>query len=274
MSEILDRYDTILLDAQGVLINSKRALPYACELIDYLNSAQYNYYVFTNSSSVSEKEILNRLQEKNLPIPSLHHIISAGGILRKYMKDSLFKKKRIAFLGEEGLVSTFGEAAGDILNCAHSTDYDVLMILDDERFDFKASVDNILTTFFCRYRQNQSLPNIILVNPDMVYPSADGEVVFGPGIVFNMLNEVMIKILGIHLSVECLGKPGHHIFEEVVRRGTGEFPIIIGDQLSTDILGAKRFGIDAALITTGINTVGDIRRIGIQPDYLLNSLKL
>jgi ribonucleotide monophosphatase NagD (HAD superfamily) len=47
---------------------------------------------------------------------------------------------------------------------------------------------------------------------------------------------------------------------------------MLGDQLATDILGAKRFGIDAALVQTGLAREFQVDA-KIVPDYILPSLE-
>jgi len=50
---------------------------------------------------------------------------------------------------------------------------------------------------------------------------------------------------------------------------------MIGDQLETDVRGAAEFGIDSALVGTGIANV-NLQYIdkAIQPTYFLNNLSL
>jgi len=71
-----------------------------------------------------------------------------------------------------------------------------------------------------------------------------------------------------------LGKPHSPIFEEAARRAGSRDMILFGDQLHTDILGARRFGIDSALILSGLT-----RRSSadwpedMTPTYVLDSLE-
>lgn len=47
---------------------------------------------------------------------------------------------------------------------------------------------------------------------------------------------------------------------------------VIGDNLASDIAGAKRAGLDAILVLTGTATESDLERSLIQPDLVLTSL--
>jgi len=63
------------------------------------------------------------------------------------------------------------------------------------------------------------------------------------------------------------------MFEEAARRSRSRDLLMVGDQLATDILGARRFGIPSVLITTGLVRVTDRSwPPEMAPTYLLSSL--
>ena len=70
-----------------------------------------------------------------------------------------------------------------------------------------------------------------------------------------------------------LGKPETDLFEAAGAHSRTRDMVMIGDQLETDIRGARRFGIDAAWIQTGI-MAGALPQIpdSLQPTYILESL--
>jgi 4-nitrophenyl phosphatase len=47
---------------------------------------------------------------------------------------------------------------------------------------------------------------------------------------------------------------------------------VVGDNLASDIAGAKRSGLDAILVLTGAAAEGDLERSAVQPDLVLASL--
>jgi ribonucleotide monophosphatase NagD (HAD superfamily) len=50
---------------------------------------------------------------------------------------------------------------------------------------------------------------------------------------------------------------------------------MIGDQLETDIRGARDFGLHSALVTTGIARVDQLLAgSSVRPDYLLDTLEV
>ena len=74
-----------------------------------------------------------------------------------------------------------------------------------------------------------------------------------------------------------LGKPGSMIFQKAKKESKSNNPIMIGDQLETDILGGNNFGIDTALVLTGLdsNTLNQKKFYlteNMLPKYILSSL--
>jgi ribonucleotide monophosphatase NagD (HAD superfamily) len=89
-------------------------------------------------------------------------------------------------------------------------------------------------------------------NPDLIYPKAPGQFGFTAGSVALLLEAGFRRRLGADApTFTPLGKPNTPIYEEARRRVSGN-PVMVGDQLETDIAGALACGIDAALLTTGV----------------------
>jgi len=71
-----------------------------------------------------------------------------------------------------------------------------------------------------------------------------------------------------------LGKPYEAIFAEAVRRSGTRNMVMLGDQLATDIRGARAFGLDAVLVGTGVTTaVLPTTPVHLRPTYRLRSLE-
>ena len=69
-----------------------------------------------------------------------------------------------------------------------------------------------------------------------------------------------------------LGKPAPALFE-IARRQLGVTRLVmLGDQLATDIAGARAAGIDAVLVGTGLAPVSDKAATGVRPTWILPSL--
>ena len=93
----------------------------------------------------------------------------------------------------------------------------------------------------------------MLCNPDLIYPHSPGRYGITAGSVALVMEAVLRERYPVQeFAFVRLGKPYSPIFEEAARRAGTRDMILFGDQLHTDILGASRFGIDSALLLSGL----------------------
>lgn len=250
---LADCYDAILFDATGVLISENDALPGAADILARLNISGQPYYIVTNISSGSDETILARLRGAGLPIPAVDRIVFAGGVARHRVLEELAAGRLVSYVGgANAALEILGKHPN--LHCADTAEpFDTLVVLDDERFDFKRAADNILSTFQRRLIETGEMPRIIAANADIIYPGKNGTLVFGPGIIGPMLQAGLAPFGAPPIPVEFMGKPGRAIFEECIARAGTDRLLMVGDQVDTDIMGAKAAGLDALLIATGLN---------------------
>jgi len=86
-------------------------------------------------------------------------------------------------------------------------------------------------------------------------------------------------VAAVHNAVGKLpvvaGKPELAIFEEAARRFGGSHPLVIGDRLDTDILGANRASMTSALVLTGIDQAKQVLAADSRsrPTFILGDLR-
>ncbi|BCM17704.1 HAD-IIA family hydrolase [Mesorhizobium sp. J8] len=270
-SALANCYEAILFDATGTLISENTALPGAADLLAALNVLGPPYYIVTNISSGSNEAIFTRLCRAGLPIPAVDRIVSAGGVARRRVLEELASGRQVSYLGSAHAAhQVFGQHPN--LHCADIGEtFDTLVVLDDEGFDFKRAADHILSTFQCRLVELGEMPRLIIANADKIYPNGQGSLVFGPGIIGPMLQAGLAPFGAPPITAEFMGKPGRAIFEESIARAGTDRLLMVGDQIDTDIKGAKAAGLDAVLVSTGFN--GRVcEEENSAPDYVAKSL--
>jgi hypothetical protein len=69
---------------------------------------------------------------------------------------------------------------------------------------------------------------------------------------------------------DIAGKPARPLLDETVRRVGGTRPLMVGDRLDTDILGAHAAGIDSLLVLTGVTGLEELVSAPpeLRPTYL------
>ena len=252
--ELIERYDALLIDAYGVLIDGQGALPGAPEVIAHLNRLQKPYWVVTNDASKLPATAATRYRALGLDIEG-HRVITAGSLLTWFFETHGLKGTPCAVVGPPDSARYVAEAGGDVLdwNDPDVSRAEALIIGDEGGFDFMPVMNRALSLVFQRLDANKPL-RLILPNPDLIYPASPGHFGFTAGSMA-MWFEAAIAMRYPDEPIttfERLGKPYAAIFEAAVARASSRNVIMIGDQLDTDIIGARSFGIDAALVTFGL----------------------
>jgi HAD superfamily hydrolase (TIGR01459 family) len=263
--DLLDRYDAILLDAYGVLVNLDGAMPGAARWVDELNRRGKPYWLVSNTAARLPENAAARYQGFGLAIPAAR-ILSSGMLLAPHFAAHGLVGKRIRVLGPADSVRYAELAGADVV--AAGEDFDALVLADQAGFDVVEAADEVLSALFAKFDAGEEVP-LILPNPDLIYPTARGCGITS-GAVAVML-EAALQRRYPDRPERCfarLGKPYPSLFEEAMRLAGSRQVLMVGDQLETDILGANEIGIDSALVPGGI-TGNRFESGGIRPTYLL-----
>jgi HAD superfamily hydrolase (TIGR01450 family) len=270
---LIEHYACLLLDAYGVLVTHDGPLPGAEAAIRHLNALAHPYYILTNDASRSPQTSSRRYTGMGLPIPS-ERIISSGLALTPYFQAQRLRGSRCLVLGTEDSKQYVRDAGGVPVALGHEAD--VVVVCDECGFSFLEALDETLS-FLYRKLDAGEAPRLILANPDLLYPASDGRYGFTGGAVALLLEEAMKLRYPRRedLAFVRLGKPFTPMFEEAFRRSGTRDMVMVGDQPRTDIRGARAFGIDSALITTGVTRIehGTFDE-DARPTWILESLSL
>ncbi len=274
IEQLIEQYEVLLFDAYGVLVHSTGALPGAIELFEYLNQIGKPYYILTNDASKLPETAAMRYKEYGLDL-SVDRIISSGSLLKAYFATHHLKGANCIVLGPADSVRYVEQAGGIVVSPGQS--FDVLVIADEAGFPFFETVDKVFTSL-CRSLDNGKVVHLILPNPDLIYPKSDHGLGFTSGSIAAMF-EAALRARYPHrndLTFIRLGKPHKSIFEEALSRSGTRKMVMIGDQLTTDIKGARAFGLDAAWVGTGVITKmpETVLTESMRPTYCLRSLEI
>lgn len=273
VSELLERYDVFLLDAYGVLVRSTGALPGAARFLQRLNEAGKHHLIVSNDASRSPATTLARYQGFGLSF-SLEQIVTSGQLLPEYYARHGLGGAPTIVLGTEDSMEYVRLAGGQVV----APDDDgarVLVVADDDGYDFLETVNQVLTVLLRRMDRGERT-HLVLPNPDLVFPHADGTYGFTSGAIAAMLEAILrLRDPGGGPRFVPLGKPHPPIFEAAMRRCPPEHQtdrrriVMVGDQFGTDIRGAADFGLDTVFVETGIGRAEDAARFGVTPTWRL-----
>lgn len=272
--EVASRYKVVFFDAYGVLKNSLGLLEGIDRTFDFLLDLDIDFYVVTNDASRSPKRLAEAYIEQGLTVVDASRIISSGMLATEYLRLKV-KKGGVAYLGTEASahylqevgLHTMSIADLDLESC---DDINALVFLDDEGFDWNRDINKIVNLLRMR-----NIPAIV-ANTDRSYPVSSKEVAVAVGGIADMVEAItgrqFIKI----------GKPDAQMFifaynhSQRAQAVSKEQILMVGDTLTTDIMGGNKFGIDTALVLSGNTLRGSaaerIHATGIIPDYVCESV--
>jgi len=265
LGEIVDHFDTVLLDAFGVLNRGQAPIPGVPERIADLQAARKRVMVVSNAAGFSHATLMARYQRLGYQFDATDVITSRKTLVRQL---------------EQEPRRHWGMIAGQQFGPDEFPPLDYRMLRDDIA-DYHA-VDGFLFVGASEWtpaRQallTRSLldnPRRLLVaNPDLLAPQTGGDST-EPGTFAHQIQDAT----GVEPAF--YGKPFANIFELALERLGPEIDrertLMVGDTLHTDVLGGQAAGVRTALVTqTGVLADMDIDAAidssGIVPDWILD----
>lgn len=291
ISALRQRYDGFLLDAYGVLLDKQQALPGAADLLQDLTQDQVPWLVVTNAASRLPETLSADFAELGLAVPP-ERILTSGALLADSEVTGSLAGLRAVVLGPDESAVYAERAGAKVVALTDAVEAEVIIVADQKAVRWPEHMNQTLSLLMRQLDANQP-PRLLLCNPDLIYPissesvagDADGSQPAGGrsvrrrqvGLTAGALAAVIEAVLREHwpeagLRFERLGKPSPAIFEAAVRKLGASSPVMLGDQLGTDIAGATAAGIDSVLVGTGLAPAPGTSTSGIEPTWFLATL--
>ena len=248
IGDLLERYDGVLLDAYGVLVDARGLLPGAAELITELKRRAKPFAIVTNDASRSAATYLARFARMGIEFDDPARIVTSGSLLPGYFRDRGLAGARTCVLGTEDSLAYVREGGGLPIDIGPGMELDALAVCDDSGTPFVAGIELAFSAIVRAVHAGRR-PALVLPNPDLVYPKGDDEYGFTAGAMALLIEAALARRFpGANLVFDRLGKPSPHLFAEAQRRLGVQRVVMIGDQLETDMAGARAAGISGALL--------------------------
>jgi 4-nitrophenyl phosphatase len=260
----LNQFEAVLLDLDGTVYHEEHALPGAVELIRRLQREERKYACLTNSTS-SPRLIAERLARMGVDVDPAH-IYTAAAATADYVIERFAtepgRKPRIFNLSTEGVAQMLDGKVEWVQTDQQPCD----AIICGVPLNPLATPDRQRTAMLLA-RQGAAL---LAICADRIYPSPRG-LEFGVGALAAML----AYAAGVQ-PIYC-GKPEKLFFHELCNRLAVDPArcLLIGDNLESDIAGAKNVGMRTLLTLTGITTRDDAAKLPAarRPDGIVNDLR-
>jgi len=255
-------FDAVLLDLDGTLYHEEHVLPGAAELVWRIQREGRKYACLTNSTS-SPQRLRARLARMGIEMPAAN-IYTAAAAAADYVLEHCHPTgapPRVFNLATEGL--------HDML------DGRVMWVASEHEPCDAVIAGAPANVFATPDRQRMALyllragATLVGICADRVYPSPRG-LELGSGALTHMM------AYAANVSPVFTGKPERIFFEELCRR-LGVRPercVLVGDNLESDIAGAKQFAMATVLTLTGVTRPQDVPGIParLKPDLIVDDL--
>jgi len=249
-------HDAVLLDLDGVVYRGSRAVPGAVEALNAVSGARLAY--LTNNANRPPEAVVEHLRALGLTVCSEDVVTSAQAISHVIARD-LGPGGRVFTVGGEGLRVALRERGLVPVDSRTETGVAAVVQGYSPELGWRDLAE-------AAYAVESGLP-WYASNTDLTIPTADG---IAPG------NGALVHAVRLATGREPVvaGKPYAPLFEETLERLCPTSPLMVGDRLDTDILGARRAGIASLMVLTGVNSLADVAAAdpGERPDFVAADL--
>jgi glycerol-1-phosphatase len=262
----LEGIDAVFADLDGVVYAGAGSIPHAVESLNRTKAEHAVGYI-TNNASRSDASVARHLADLGLDVVP-HDVVTSPQAAMHLLEERVRPGSLVFVVGGEGIVSELEKRGFRVTRSADDEPAAVV-----QGFAPEVGWRELAEASFAlnaRGGPDSETPGIpwIATNMDWTIPVARG---VAPG------NGTLVS--AVHTAVgrfpEVAGKPETPIFEEARRRFGAERPLVVGDRLDTDILGANRAGMASAMVLTGIDRAKQVLAADAasRPDFILGDLR-
>jgi HAD superfamily hydrolase (TIGR01450 family) len=249
-----NRIHVFFFDMDGVLSVGKQNPRYlgGRKVVSQIKSSGKQAFVLTNDSTHTSTEIHQNLQSLGFNF-SLEDVLTSSYLTALFLTQRFKRSVSFLLLGERGLLQ-------ELLAAGHRpSDHnpDVVIVGLDRQLNY-AKLDRALRAL---------RDGAILVGSygGAVYMGDNGPALSaGP----------IIRALeyGASKRAVIIGKPSPRMFRLALQRAETKpvHAVMIGDQIETDMLGAKRAGVHTILVLSGVETRNTLRNSALKPELVID----
>jgi 4-nitrophenyl phosphatase len=247
----------LILDMDGVLWRGETPVPGLIAFFETLHRLEIGFVLATNNATKTAAQYTEKLARFGVAVTA-EQILTSAEATAAFLSDHYPADEAIFAIGDVGLHEAI-TAKGFTIRSPDEIRQGAKVAAVVAGLSRNVTYDDLATGTLLIDRGAA----FIGTNPDPTFPSEWGPL---PGA------GALLAALQAATGVEPLiiGKPGRVMFEEAAHRLGGDVDHIamVGDRLSTDIVGAAAVGLQTVLVLTGISTIEDVATSPVKPDYI------
>lgn len=259
------KYDALILDLDGVVYIGEDPVAFAIESINKAASI-VKISAATNNASRTSAQVGKHLRELGLEI-SDEDVVTSAQAGARLLAGLVPAESQVLIVGGQGVEVAVRDCGLNPIRATRNHESNAIISREVAGVIQGHGVDTSwwdLNTAALAIGKGKPW---IATNKDSTVPTPYG---LGPG------NGSFVQLLEILTMAQPLvaGKPEPSLFSETIERLGAKNPLVIGDRLDTDILGANRCGLDSLLVLTGVHKIADIpTNAELQPTYVAPDLR-
>jgi glycerol-1-phosphatase len=255
---LLDGYDLLLLDLDGVLYVGDQPVDGAASALEAVRDRGVGVAFVTNNAARAPDTVAEQLRGMGVAADGAEVVTSAMAAAQ-LLADDLEPGAAVLVVGGIGVQQALLDVGLRPVSAAADHPVAVVQGWSAEVGWPMFAEATVAVRAGARW---------VATNLDATLPSPRGPL---PG------NGSMVAALATALrrSPEVVGKPQPALFRTARRLVAGDRPLVVGDRLDTDIAGARAAGMPGLLVLTGVSSPLDLLRAEPQsrPDYVGRDLR-
>lgn len=238
---LVDQFDYLMLDLDGVCYLGAQPVPYAIETLDRLSSNGLGLFYITNNSSRVPSSVSEQLTGLGLNTNPDQILTSAQATAQRIA--AIYPRGSIVLaLGGEGVFEALQSVGMKVVTTADGDPVAVVQGWSREIGWVQLSEAVLAIKNGARH---------FATNLDATLPTERGETIGNGSFVAAVCNATGQPALSS-------GKPEDFIYEAAQKLTGSVRPLAIGDRLDTDIRGANAAGIPSMHVLTGVGRANDV----------------
>ena len=238
---IIDCYDAVLFDLDGVVYLGPVAVPGAAEGIAALHNRGTKIGFVTNNAARPPVAVADHLVELGISATAADVVTSAQAAAHLLI-DRFGPGVRVLAVGGEGVTVALSEAG---LVPVHSAEDNPVAVM--QGYGFELTWQELNEAAIAIHHG----AHWVATNIDPTRPTDRGLV---PG---NGAAVAAVR-MAVAAEPEVAGKPFRPLLDDTVSRLGAHHPLFVGDRLDTDIAGAVNAGLDSMLVLSGSHSAEEL----------------
>ena len=236
---MVEGYDAALFDLDGVLYLGDQPVPYAAEGVAVAREGGLRIAFVTNNASRAPRAVAAHLTELGVPAEP-GDVVTSGQAAARVVAEALPTGAAVLVLGAEPLADELRAVGLAPVRSREQAGPDGVRAVV-QGLDRSTSMADLAEAAICLHGGALW----VAANTDSTLPSPDGLL---PG------NGAFVQVLRTVTGLEprVAGKPDPALHHLSVGRIGAQRPLVVGDRLETDVLGAVRGDADSLLVLTGV----------------------